>query len=93
MNTLDTKYQDLLQDILDNGIHKSDRTGTGTLSIFGRQIRHNMKQYDDEMYGWKTIPAITGDVIFFPGYIRHRTQANTNPTEKRWVLTSNYMNY
>jgi len=44
MNTLDTKYQDLLQDILDNGIHKSDRTGTGTLSIFGRQIRHNMKQ-------------------------------------------------
>jgi len=44
MNTLDKKYQDLLQDILDNGIHKSDRTGTGTLSIFGRQIRHNMKQ-------------------------------------------------
>jgi thymidylate synthase len=44
MNTLDKKYQDLLQDILDNGIQKSDRTGTGTLSIFGRQIRHNMKQ-------------------------------------------------
>jgi len=44
MNTLDKKYQGLLQDILDNGIQKSDRTGTGTLSIFGRQIRHNMKQ-------------------------------------------------
>ena len=44
MNTLDRKYQDLLQDILDNGIHKSDRTGTGTISVFGRQIRHNMKQ-------------------------------------------------
>ena len=44
MNTLDKKYQDLLKDILDNGIQKSDRTGTGTLSIFGRQIRHNMKQ-------------------------------------------------
>jgi thymidylate synthase len=44
MNTLDKKYQDLLQDILDNGIHKSDRTGTGTISVFGRQIRHNMKQ-------------------------------------------------
>jgi thymidylate synthase len=44
MNTLDKKYQDLLQDILDNGIQKSDRTGTGTLSVFGRQIRHNMKQ-------------------------------------------------
>jgi thymidylate synthase len=44
MNTLDKKYQDLLQDILDNGISKSDRTGTGTISVFGRQIRHNMKQ-------------------------------------------------
>ncbi len=44
MNTLDKKYQELLQDILDNGVHKSDRTGTGTLSVFGRQIRHNMKQ-------------------------------------------------
>ena len=44
MNTLDKKYQDLLQDVLDNGIQKSDRTGTGTLSVFGRQITHNMKQ-------------------------------------------------
>ena len=44
MNTLDKKYQNLLQDILDNGIQKEDRTGTGTLSIFGRQITHNMKQ-------------------------------------------------
>ena len=44
MNTLDKKYQTLLQDILDNGIEKSDRTGTGTLSVFGRQITHNMKQ-------------------------------------------------
>ena len=44
MNTLDKKYQDLLQDILDNGVQKSDRTGTGTLSVFGRQFKHNMKQ-------------------------------------------------
>ena len=42
MNNLDKQYTDLLQDILDNGIAKSDRTGTGTLSVFGRQIRHNM---------------------------------------------------
>ena len=44
MNTIDKKYQDLLQDILDNGIVKSDRTGTGTISVFGRQIRHRMSQ-------------------------------------------------
>lgn len=42
MNLLDQQYQELLQDILDNGVKKSDRTGTGTLSVFGRQIRHNM---------------------------------------------------
>jgi len=42
MNNLDKQYIDLLQDILDNGVTKSDRTGTGTISIFGRQIRHKM---------------------------------------------------
>ena len=42
MNTLDKQYQELLQDILDTGVTKSDRTGTGTLSVFGRQIRHRM---------------------------------------------------
>jgi len=42
MNNLDKQYTDLLQDILDNGVTKSDRTGTGTISIFGRQIRHKM---------------------------------------------------
>jgi thymidylate synthase len=44
MNTIDKKYQDLLQDILDNGVVKTDRTGTGTISVFGRQIRHRMAQ-------------------------------------------------
>jgi thymidylate synthase len=44
MNTIDSKYQELLQDILDNGVDKGDRTGTGTISVFGRQIRHKMSQ-------------------------------------------------
>ena len=41
-NSLDIQYQALLQDIIDNGVTKTDRTGTGTISVFGRQIRHKM---------------------------------------------------
>ncbi|MUG47519.1 thymidylate synthase [Paenibacillus woosongensis] len=37
-------YLDLLQDVLDNGTVKEDRTGTGTLSVFGRQLRFDLSQ-------------------------------------------------
>jgi thymidylate synthase len=59
MNNIDKKYTDLLQDILDNGVEKQDRTGTGTLSIFGRQIRHNMSEgfplLTTKKMSWKSI--------------------------------------
>ncbi len=42
MNTLDEQYRGLLATVLYGGIDKSDRTGTGTKSVFGRQIRHRM---------------------------------------------------
>ena len=39
-----TPYEDLLRDVLESGTHKSDRTGTGTTSVFGRQIRFDLSQ-------------------------------------------------
>ena len=43
MNNLDKQYQELLRTILEYGVDKKDRTGTGTKSIFGYTVRHNMK--------------------------------------------------
>jgi thymidylate synthase len=40
---MDQAYLSLLRDILDNGARKSDRTGTGTLSVFGRMFRHDLR--------------------------------------------------
>jgi thymidylate synthase len=44
MNSLDKQYKELLQTILEHGVEKEDRTGTGTRSIFGYTIRHNMQE-------------------------------------------------
>ena len=59
MNNLDIQYQSLLIDILGNGVIKSDRTGTGTTSVFGRQIRHKMSEgfplLTTKKMAWKTM--------------------------------------
>jgi thymidylate synthase len=61
MNNIDKHYQELLQDILNNGVEKSDRTGTGTISVFGRQIRHKMSEgfplLTTKKMAWKSIVA------------------------------------
>ena len=59
MNPLDAQYQDLLQAILDFGVEKKDRTGTGTKSIFGYTIRHKMNWgfpvLTTKKMAWKTM--------------------------------------
>ena len=59
MNNLDARYQALLEDILHWGVEKKDRTGTGTLSVFGRQIRHKMSEgfplLTTKKMAWKTM--------------------------------------
>lgn len=41
---MDKQYLGLLDDILTNGTHKGDRTGTGTMSVFGRMYRHDLNK-------------------------------------------------
>ena len=59
MNNIERQYQQLLGDILENGVEKKDRTGTGTLSVFGRQIRHKMSEgfplLTTKKMAWKSI--------------------------------------
>ena len=82
MNKLDKQYTDLLQDILDNGVTKQDRTGTGTISVFGRQIRHNMKDgfplLTTKKMAWKSV--VTELLWFLRGdtNIKFLVDNNTN---------------
>jgi thymidylate synthase len=59
MNNLDARYQALIEDILHCGVEKKDRTGTGTISVFGRQIRHKMSEgfplLTTKKMAWKSI--------------------------------------
>ena len=82
MNNLDKKYTDLLQDILNNGIWKDDRTGTGTKSVFGRTIRHKMSEgfplLTTKKMPWKTM--VTELIWFLRGdtNIRYLVQNGCN---------------
>ena len=59
MNNIDKQYQTLLQTILDYGVDKVDRTGTGVKSIFGYTIRHKMSEgfplLTTKKMAWKTM--------------------------------------
>ncbi len=60
MNNLDKQYQNLLQEIIDSGVTKSDRTGTGTKSIFSAQIKHDMKE---------GFPLLTTKRVYWKGVV------------------------
>jgi thymidylate synthase len=77
MNKLDKDYQALLQDILDNGVEKKDRTGTGTLSVFGRQIRHKMSD---------GFPLLTSKKMYFKGIITELLWFLQGRTDLRYLL-------
>jgi thymidylate synthase len=80
MNTLDKQYQELLQDILDNGVTKMDRTGTGILSVFGRQIRHRMSD---------GFPVVTTKKLHFKGVVSELLWFLNGRTDLRYLLEHN----
>ena len=80
MNTLDKKYTDLLQDILDNGVRKMDRTGTGTLSVFGRQIRHKMSE---------GFPLLTTKKMYWKGIVTELLWFLRGDTNIKYLVDNN----
>jgi thymidylate synthase len=80
MNTLDKKYQALLQDILDNGVRKDDRTGTGTLSIFGKQIRHKMSE---------GFPLLTTKKMYWKGIVTELLWFLRGDTNIKYLVDNN----
>jgi thymidylate synthase len=64
---IDEQYIDLLKDILENGTKKEDRTGTGTISVFGRQIRHSFKNGEFPLLTTKRIPfkSVVTELLWF----------------------------
>ena len=69
---VDQTYFDLINDVLTNGVEKTDRTGTGTISVFGRQVRYDLSLgfpiLTSKRVHWK---SVVGELLWF-------LQGNTN---------------
>lgn len=70
------QYHDLLRDILENGVVKGDRTGTGTTSVFGRQIRHDLS---------KGFPLLTTKKLHFKSIANELIWFLSGNTNIQWL--------
>ena len=75
--TIDEQYKDLLQTILTHGKEKKDRTGTGTKSIFGYTLRHDMTQ---------GFPLLTTKKVAYKSMITELRWMLKGDTNIKWLL-------
>ncbi|WJY67597.1 thymidylate synthase [Corynebacterium auris] len=75
-----TPYEDLLDDVLTNGTPKGDRTGTGTLSVFGRQLRYDLSE---------AYPLLTTKRIYFKGVVGELLWFLRGESNVRWLQDNN----
>lgn len=80
MNIVDHQYEDLLREILTHGTPKGDRTGTGTRSVFARQLRYDLSQ---------GFPAITTKSLYWHGVVGELLWFLAGGTNNRWLQENN----
>lgn len=81
MNSFDTAYLDILGDIMDNGVRKGDRTGTGTLSRFGTQARFNLKD--------NRLPLLSLRKVFHRSFIHETLWFLSGSTDIQYLKENN----
>ncbi|MFC0358762.1 MULTISPECIES: thymidylate synthase [Kytococcus] len=70
------QYLDLLRDVLENGVATDDRTGTGTLAVFGRQARYDLRE---------GFPLVTTKRIYRKGVVGELLWFLRGDTNVRWL--------
>lgn len=97
-NELEQVYLNFMQHILDNGVKKEDRTGTGTISVFGYQMRYDLTK-GFPLFTTKRVPfkLVASELLWFikgDTNIRYLLQNNNHIWDewafKKWVESDEY---
>lgn len=80
MTVIDTPYEDLLKEVLENGSYKEDRTGTGTYSTFGAQLRYDLSE---------SFPLVTTKKVNFHSVLGELLWFLKGSTNNQWLKDRN----